>query len=118
MLARDVAFYAYYSTYDTNTVNSFFDLVPPEFRVQYDLSMRKALNGDSKNIINAISPTSKGIFDDDQYGIAAKYLDIISRNYWYDDSIVSEYKQWPEQKRNVSKESGELRDVNIYDSKS
>jgi hypothetical protein len=29
MLARDVAFYAYYSTYDTNTVNSFFDLVPP-----------------------------------------------------------------------------------------
>ena len=118
MLARDVAFYAYYSTYDTNTVNSFFDLVPPEFRVQYDLSMRKALNGDSKNIINAISPTNKGIFDDDQYGIAAKYLDIISRNYWYDDSIVSEYKQWPEQKRNVSKESGELRDVNIYDSKS
>jgi hypothetical protein len=62
--------------------------------------MKKALSGHDKNIINAISPTNSGIFDQDQYGIAAKYLDIISRNYWYDDTVVGEYKEWPKQKRN------------------
>jgi hypothetical protein len=28
-IARDLVFYAYYSSYDQNVVNSFFDLVPP-----------------------------------------------------------------------------------------
>jgi hypothetical protein len=35
-LARDIARFAYFSTYDQNTVNSFFDLVPTQYRVQYD----------------------------------------------------------------------------------
>jgi len=28
-IAMDLVFYAYYSSYDQNVVNSFFDLVPP-----------------------------------------------------------------------------------------
>nr|UWD62824.1 MAG: hypothetical protein [Bacteriophage sp.] len=31
-LARDLAFYAYYSAYDTNGVNSFFKFVPAKYR--------------------------------------------------------------------------------------
>jgi hypothetical protein len=42
-LAHDLAFYAYFSTYDQNVRNSFFDLVPPRFRQQYDRSLKHVL---------------------------------------------------------------------------
>jgi hypothetical protein len=47
-LAEDLVFYAYFSTYDQNTVNSFFDLVPPDYRKQYDAALRYALNNNHK----------------------------------------------------------------------
>ena len=42
-LAEDLAFYAFYSTYDQNVVNSFFHLVPAQYRRQYDKALAIAL---------------------------------------------------------------------------
>ncbi|WP_173431856.1 hypothetical protein [Sharpea azabuensis] len=53
-LARDIAFYAYYSTYDTNTVNSFFDLVPFKYRMQYDVSLKRGLRNSKISISSAL----------------------------------------------------------------
>jgi len=44
-LAEDLAFYAYYSYYDQDVRNSFFDLVPPPYREQYDRALKDTLNG-------------------------------------------------------------------------
>lgn len=73
-LARDIAFYAYYSTYDQNVQNSFFDLVPPEYRAQYDKSLYEYLNSSENQNV-----------DEDQI------IDIISRNFWYDKQLVPIY---------------------------
>jgi len=77
-LAEDLAFYAYYSTYDQNTSNSFFDLVPFEYRKQYDLSLKMYLNDSLKKENNAESE-------------ASTMMDVICRNFWYDNSIVPVY---------------------------
>lgn len=77
-LANDIAFYAYYSSYDTNGTNSFFDLVPPKYRKQYDSSLRLALN------------MPKG-FLESYVGDIGDVCDVISRNYWYDNKIVDSY---------------------------
>jgi hypothetical protein len=42
-MARDLAIYAYYSTYNTNTPNAFFDLVPIEYRKQYDMTIAEGV---------------------------------------------------------------------------
>jgi hypothetical protein len=42
-IARDIAIYAYYSTYDTSIASSFFDLVPYDYRCQYDNAIRDGL---------------------------------------------------------------------------
>lgn len=87
-IAVDLVFYAYYSAYDQNTVNSFFELVPPEYRKQYDLALSKTLallnssnEDDAKTALNIIY---------DGAG-KSKIIDVISRNYWYDDNIVPRY---------------------------
>ena len=55
-LAQDLAFYAYFSTYDQNVVNGFFDLVPPDYRKQYDAALKYALNHNHKaDILSAIT---------------------------------------------------------------
>lgn len=56
-LAEDLAFYAFYSTYDQNVVNSFFHLVPPQYRRQYDKALATALaklKKDKRQKIDAI----------------------------------------------------------------
>ena len=92
-LARDIALYAYYSTYDTNTPNSFFDLVPPEFRIQYDSALKHALRSSDGKLNSAFY--SKGLFYDALYdqgsGLAEDFVDTICRNYWYDDNVVPIY---------------------------
>jgi hypothetical protein len=52
-LARDIARFAYFSSYDQNTVNSFFDLVPPTYRIQYDKALAYGLK-DSYSTFEAI----------------------------------------------------------------
>jgi hypothetical protein len=84
----DLVFYAYYSSYDQNVVNSFFDLVPPQYRKQYDLSLAKALN-----LLNSNEEEDKASGHDIIYDGADvnKMMDIICRNYWYDDNVVPRY---------------------------
>lgn len=84
-LARDIALYAYYSTYDTNESNSFFDLVPTMFRKQYDESLKHALNVSSNELTNLL------IQGGSLRNAADRILDILCRNYWYDNDIVPEY---------------------------
>jgi hypothetical protein len=43
-IAEDLMFYAYYSQYDQNTANSFFDLVPTPYRKQYDEALSTCLH--------------------------------------------------------------------------
>ena len=84
-LARDIALYAYYSTYDTNESNSFFDLVPTMFRKQYDESLKYALNVSSNELTNLL------IQGGSLRNAADRIFDILCRNYWYDNDIVPEY---------------------------
>lgn len=79
-LARDIARFAYFSSYDQNTVNSFFDLVPPAYRIQYDKALAYGLK-DSYSTFEAICSDKD---EQDIYGIMA-------RNYWYNDKIVDEF---------------------------
>lgn len=83
-IARDVAIFAYYSTYDVSTQNSFFDLVPPYYRKQYDLALKMGLRSSDDQLANMVS-------GDDSLGIESDIADIIARNYWYDDNIVPVY---------------------------
>lgn len=95
-LARDLAFYAYFSTYDQNTASSFFHLVPYEYRKQYDLSLRSSLNmlnsrkksvrDDAIKNIGGGLPSSN--IEDAEMQAASNMLDVLSRNYWFDDNIV------------------------------
>ena len=83
-IARDVAIFAYYSTYDVSTPNSFFDLVPAYYRKQYDLALKMGLKASDDQLANLVS-------GDEELGIESDIADIISRNFWYDDNIVPVY---------------------------
>lgn len=85
-VAKDLVIFAYYSQYDQNTPGSFFDLVPPEYRAQYDQSLREVLQHLNnpkvgKNAVNILT----GVDSEDAL------LDIISRNYWYNNDVVADY---------------------------
>ena len=80
-LARDIVFYSYYSTYDQNGPQSFFSLVPAYYRQQYDRALKDALMKNNKDLNNILLPTDGRSVSDD-------FIDIICRNYWYDDNIV------------------------------
>lgn len=80
-LARDLVFYAYYSSYDQNAVHSFFHLVPPYYRRQYDSALATVLRKNKSAIDEAI-----GIKDG--VGVDTQFVDPICRNYWTDDNVV------------------------------
>lgn len=42
-LAKDIVLYAYYSSYNNNDVNSFFDSIPLHYRFRYDNALRNVL---------------------------------------------------------------------------
>lgn len=87
-IAEDLVFYAYYQSYDQNVMNSFFDLVPPQYRQQYDASLGKTLHLlNSEN--DADKTTGRSIIYDNSD--ITKMMDVICRNYWYDDEIVPRY---------------------------
>lgn len=81
-LARDLVFYAYYSCYDTNIVNNFFKFVPPYYRQQYDNALKRALYKSKSGLDQILKPE----FDDRT--ITEDFIDVICRNYWYNDNIV------------------------------
>lgn len=82
-IAKDLAIFAYYSTYDQNGPGSFFDLVPVAYRAQYDRALSKVFDLNSKDRFDVFT----GGVDDS----GKKILDVIARNYWYDDDIVPSY---------------------------
>lgn len=97
-IARDLVFYAYYSSYDQNVVNSFFDLVPPQYRKQYDKALSNTLN-----LLNSSNSEDKKqgcniIYDNSDLD---KIIDVICRNYWYDDNIVPRYFPKTEENENI-----------------
>lgn len=98
-LARDLAFYAYYSAYDTNGVNSFFKFVPAKYRQQYDRALKYALMQNKSNLYDIIKNTTKNNPAGDIKGSVLDYfIDKICRNYWYDDNIVPVCKPYNSQK--------------------
>lgn len=110
-IARDVAIYAYYSTYDVNTANSFFDLVPAYYRKQYDLALKMGLRASDDSLANMIS-------GDTSLGIESDIADIIARNFWYDDNVVPVYyehftsklnKEWTELRTHRGRSTGKSR---------
>lgn len=100
-LADDLAFYSYYSMYDQDVRNSFFDLVPPEYREQYDealkFTLRFGLNGEDKDLYRDAMFDNRPNIDSNEESSgkfnADRTLDIICRNYWYDDNIVPRHYQ-------------------------
>ena len=106
-LAQDLVQYAYYSSYDQATRNSFFELVPLPYRKQYDESLKKSLTtlrGTSQDVkkqlieqICQISPyyveNQEQLSYDQLLSMASNViLDIMSRNFWYDNSYVKVIK--------------------------
>lgn len=98
-LAHDLAIYAYFSTYDQNVRNSFFDIVPARFRQQYDRSLKHVLqkmrNTSSEvqiEVLRQISGASEGVdFESALTSAANTIIDVMSRNYWYDDNYVKRF---------------------------
>jgi hypothetical protein len=86
-LARDIALYAYYSGYDTSGVNSFFDLVPYEYRRQYDDAISLGL----KSYNDGVTINSSDI------------TDMVCRNYWFDHNIVPIYTKHANDKSRAEK---------------
>lgn len=96
-LAKDIVLYAYYSSYNNNDVNSFFDSIPLRYRFRYDNALRNVLkqywaqneydymasilsvyNGNLQNQVN------------DLYNVH-EITKMIARNFWYNDNIVPRY---------------------------
>lgn len=97
-LARDLAFYAYYSAYDTNGVNSFFKFVPAFYRQQYDRALKHALMQNKSNLYSIIKNTTENNPAGDIKGsVLDDFIDKICRNYWYDDNIVPVCKPYASQ---------------------
>ena len=91
-LAKDLILYSYYTTYNNNTTNSFFDVVPIEYRGQYDGSISKTLRNyrgqqeqDFIDFILGGNQLDKANFD------GFDFTSLIIRNLWYDDSIIAPY---------------------------
>lgn len=88
-LARDLVFYAYYSSYDTNGVHSFFKFVPAYYRQQYDKVLKFALlqnKTELENILRNVRPDSpNGSINGT---LLDEVIDVICRNYWRDDNLV------------------------------
>lgn len=84
-LARDIAIYAYYSGYNTNSAYSFFDLVPVEYRRQYDDAIKEGVENFQSTTLAQVG-AENGISD---YKENCKPLiDSICRNFYSDDKIV------------------------------
>ncbi|QWM90615.1 hypothetical protein [uncultured phage cr61_1] len=93
-LAQDLVFYAYYSSYDQNGINSFFDLVPTEYRALYDNALSHSIylmNKDNSEMLDALTKLYLLLRNNDLTDRASNIIDIISRNYWYNDNIVKTY---------------------------
>lgn len=95
-VARDLAIYAYYSTYDTNSAYSFSDIIPPKYRLQYDRALSLALDPRTRN-----GYQHKSL--EDAQAMANDILDVIARNLYKNDDVVPMYF---EDKKDIIKYEG------------
>lgn len=84
-IARDIAIYAYYSGYNTNSAYSFFDLVPAEYRKQYDMAIKYGVEN-----FGSVTLTKDGVESGmtDYKTDCTPLIDILCRNFYMDDKIV------------------------------
>lgn len=83
-IGRDIAIYAYYSQYNMNTRNSFFDVVPPEYRLQYDITLSNSIDDIKTNGI---------IFDSEDIRKQCRdVINIMCRNFHNNDNVVPYYE--------------------------
>lgn len=80
-LARDLILYSYYTTYNNNSMNMFFDVVPVEYRKQYDSAISSMLH-------NYRAQNTKEYMN---YVLGGDFTELIIRNMWYNDKIVAPF---------------------------
>ena len=125
-LANDLAYYSYFSTYDQNTPNAFFDLVPPSFRKQYDQALKQTLSNNRK--LSTYSDVTGQTYDINIDHAEAKrmmvikfvneVIDIMSRNYWFNDNIVPRFFPVVKGSNDFSMKYGSVLANAIYDAES
>jgi uncharacterized membrane protein YheB (UPF0754 family) len=54
-LAKDIALYVYYTTYDTPSINSITDLIPSMFRTMYDSALKAAIKSEESKLTEYMS---------------------------------------------------------------
>lgn len=102
-IARDIAIYAYYSGYNTNSSYSFFDLIPTEYRKQYDMAIKRGVEEFSTGTLSEVS-TEAGIVDYKQD--CTPLIDILCRNFYNDDKIVPAFEFPKESAKTMANFSG------------
>ena len=102
-IARDIAIYAYYSGYNTNSAYSFFDLVPVEYRKQYDMAIKYGVESFG-SVVLAEDGVEHGLVDykDD----CTPLIDVLCRNFYNDDKIVPQFEFPKESSKTMASYSG------------
>lgn len=97
-LAQDLVLYSYYSSYNNTDVNQYFNIVPIEYRKQYDLSVAKVLrnyklqeNDDFISHMMLNDTNDPHVENDDRVTQIYNFVKMVARNFWYDDNIVTPY---------------------------
>lgn len=121
-LAKDIALYVYYTTYDTPSINSITDLIPSMFRTMYDSALKAAIKSEESKLTEymsldyftkALSEKDRDIFNTNVTN-QAMYLDIICKNYWYNNDIVRLFNETGNGRFNLSQRmQSEWRGVKI-----
>ena len=109
--ANDLVRYAFYTSYDARTPNSFFNLVPLQFKV--DLNYTEATK-DALNTLNGGKLDEVAAFFNfesmDDY-VNSIYASIV-RNYWNDDDIVRTFtplvRMWEDEQGQHSTSSQDI----------
>ena len=96
-LAKDIVLYSYYSSYNNNGVNTFFDLTPLRYRFRYDNALRNVLKqywtqNEYEYMASILSVYNGNLQNqlNDLYNVH-EITKMIARNFWYDDNIVPRY---------------------------
>lgn len=96
-LAKDIILYSYYSSYNNNDVNAFFDLTPLRYRFRYDNALRNVLKqywtqNEYEYMASILSVYNGNLQNqlNDLYNVH-EITKMIARNFWYDDNIVPRY---------------------------
>lgn len=102
-IARDIAIYAYYSGYNTNSSYSFFDLIPVEYRKQYDLAIKYGVENFG-SVTLAEEGADNGMID--YKSDCTPLIDILCRNFYNDDKIVPQFELPKESSKTMAAYSG------------